>query len=83
MKFVYLLWHLRELGNDDTAKLIGVYQSEDDARAAIARLQDQPGFRHFSDGFHIERYELNRDHWTEGFVTAVNHPDGTITFENE
>ncbi|HEV2189599.1 MAG TPA: hypothetical protein VGR70_20480 [Stellaceae bacterium] len=81
MKFVYLMWHMREPGSDETAKLIGVYRSEDDAQAAVARLRDQPGFRHFHDGFHIERYELNKDHWTEGFVTAVNHPDSTMTFE--
>lgn len=75
MKFVYLLWHMREPGNNETAKLIGVSRSEDDAHAATARLRDQSGFRHFPDGFHIDRYEINKDHWTEGFVTAINHPD--------
>ena len=83
MKFVYLMWHVREIGNDETAKLIGVYRSEDNAHAAAARLRDQPGFRHFPDGFLVEQYELNKDHWTEGFVTPINHPDGTVTFENE
>jgi len=82
--FVYLMWHLHKLPHGEKdSKLIGVYRAEDDARCAITRLRDQPGFRHFPDDFHIERYELNKDDWTEGFVTAINHPDGTMSFENE
>jgi homoserine kinase type II len=83
MDAVYLLHHVRK---DDKyaedAKLIGVYRTEADARAAIERLKNQPGFRHFPDGFQYERYELNKDHWTEGFVTVVNHPDGSQTYEH-
>jgi hypothetical protein len=69
-------------GQDD-AKFIGAYRTEDDARCAIGRLRDRPGFRHFPDGFQIEKYELNKDHWTEGFVTAMNQPNGTMSFENQ
>jgi hypothetical protein len=83
MDEVYLLWHVHELeGGEDDAKFIGVYRAEDDARAAIRRLYAQPGFRKFPEGFKIEKYPLNKDHWTEGFVTAVNQPDGTISYEN-
>lgn len=66
----------------DDAKLIGTYRTEADARGAIERLRDQPGFRHFPDSFRIDKYELNKDHWKEGFVTAVNQPDGTMSYEN-
>lgn len=84
LEAVYCMWHVHVMaGGDEDAKFIGVYRSEDDARAAVERLRDQPGFRHFPDGFHIERYELNKDHWVEGFVTVVTHPDGTQTFEHE
>ncbi|MGN6058985.1 MAG: DUF7336 domain-containing protein [Sphingomicrobium sp.] len=68
---VYPLFHVRsddEYGDD--AKLIGVYSSEDEARQAIARLADQPGFRDHPNGFQFEPYELNKDHWSEGFVSA-------------
>ena len=51
-------------------KLIGIYRTEDDARAAIARLVVQPGFRDMPDGFHMDRYAVGKDHWTEGFVTV-------------
>ena len=84
MDAAYLLWHVHEfVEREDDEKLIGIYRTEDDARAAIERVRDQPGFRHFPDGFKISRYELNKDHWTEGFVTAVNQPDGTISYDNE
>ena len=68
---VFILWHVHELesGNDDE-KLIGVYQCEDDAKAAIERLRPQPGFKDTPEGFQIDRYEINKDHWTEGYVTV-------------
>jgi len=78
------MWHVHSMSSgEEDAKFIGAYRTEDDARAAIERLRDQPGFRHFPDGFHIARYVLGKDHWTEGFVTVVNNPDGTQTLENE
>jgi hypothetical protein len=47
---------------------IGVYRTRAAADAAVARLQSQPGFESRRD-FHIDRYELDKDHWTDGFVT--------------
>jgi len=70
MDTVFLLWHLRPAGpneNDDDEKLIGVYRTEEDAKAAIERVKSQPGFVDFPDGFFAEKYELGKDHWTEGF----------------
>jgi hypothetical protein len=84
MDAVHLMWHVHDLQDgEEKTKFIGAYRTEVDARSAIDRLRGQPGFRHFPDGFQIIKYELNKDHWTEGFVTAVNQPDGTITYENE
>jgi hypothetical protein len=87
---VYLLWHAHEFKDRqddekliDDEKFIGAYRTEEDAVAAIDRLRNKPGFRHFPEGFQISKCELNKDNWTEGFVTAVNQPDGTITYENE
>ena len=71
MDSVFLLWHVHKIGEgDDDEKLIGVYRTEADAHAAIARLRHQPGFREVPDGFTYERYQLDKDHWTEGFVTV-------------
>lgn len=66
---VQLLWFVRERQEgEDTELLIGVYGTEQDARGAIERLRDKPGFAEFPQGFEIVQYEINKDQWTEGFV---------------
>jgi hypothetical protein len=66
---VWVLWFGRERANDeDTELLIGIYRSEEAARAAIDRVKGQPGFRDFPQGFVVSEYALDNDHWTEGFV---------------
>jgi len=66
MKSVFILWHVSP--DNDDEKLIGVYQSEIEARSAIKRLESQPGFQNEPEGFSVDEYELNKDHWTEGFA---------------
>lgn len=66
---VYVLHHIRrddEYGDD--AKLIGVYRSQEAINAAMDRLAGQPGFRDYPEGFSTDAYELDEDHWREGFV---------------
>ncbi len=66
---VHLLWFVQENAEgEDTELLLGVYSSEAAAKTAIQRLQHKPGFVSFPDGFQIHPYELDRDHWTEGFI---------------
>jgi hypothetical protein len=67
MDSIYLLWHIHGV-NDEHHVLIGAYRSEEDAKAAIERLKTKRGFAETPDGFFYERYELNRDHWIDGFV---------------
>jgi hypothetical protein len=68
MTTVIVLWHVDDRGDVDDEKLIGVYASEPDADDAIGRLRDKPGFVDVPSGFQKSKYELNKDHWTEGFV---------------
>lgn len=81
MESVFVLQHLHVLprGEDDV-KLIGVYRTIEAARSAVERLRDQPGFRDHpqvvdpledtdEQGFHIGKYPLDKDHWSEGYVT--------------
>ena len=71
MNSVFLLWYVRAPDSaDEHELLIGVYSTEEEARAAIERLKNKPGFVNSQDGFQILPYEINRDHWTEGFVLA-------------
>lgn len=67
---VHLLWFAKEMpqGEDDIELLIGVYSSNDDARAAIERIKDKPGFADFPQGFEVCPYSLDHDHWADGFV---------------
>jgi len=72
MDSVVLLWHVHEMADgDDDEKFIGVYRTESDARDAIERVRDQPGFRDCPEGFRYETYKLGKDNWTEGYVTVV------------
>jgi hypothetical protein len=79
---VFVVQHLHRLpSGEDSVFMIGVYRTEETARSAVARLSSQPGFckhpyvvePHADDdqGFHVTRYELDEDHWKEGFVTIV------------
>jgi hypothetical protein len=65
---VFLLWHVHELEGSDDHVLVGVYRTKEDAQGAASRLQNKPGFAQWARGFLCEEYELNKNHWTEGFV---------------
>lgn len=82
MNSVFIVQHLNVLpdGQEDV-KLIGAYRSREAAHAAVERLKQQPGFcdhPHLVDppscageaGFYMDEYELNKDHWIEGFITV-------------
>jgi hypothetical protein len=84
MEAVFVLQHLHVLPNGkEDVKLIGVYGSLDSARAAVDGLRLQPGFRDYPSivqpgvdddiqGFHIARYLLDKDYWSEGYVTGMD-----------
>jgi hypothetical protein len=72
MASVFVLQHVHS--QDDGAedvKFIGVYSSREKAQEAVARLERLPGFADAPDGFHIDEYPVDQDHWAEGFVTAA------------
>lgn len=80
---VFVVQHSHALPSGiEDVKMIGVYRTLEAAKVAIGRLGTQPGFsRHPNvidpdttdeeDGFYIDEYELDKDHWVEGFVTLV------------
>jgi hypothetical protein len=71
VKNIFLLWHVRaDDPHKEDAKLIGTYASRELASAAISRLTPQPGFVDYPAGFEISDYEINKDHWSEGFVRS-------------
>lgn len=84
MKEVYILHHVNmseDLDGGEDVKLIGVYSSQFLAEKAVERLKDQQGFRdnfkivdpekdNEESGFFIDKYILDEDQWTEGFITV-------------
>jgi len=62
---VYLLYHIRAEGQ---LLLCGVYESEEDAVAAIQRLRGKPGFARYPNDFEYHAYTLGIDIWSEGFT---------------
>ncbi len=80
MTKIYVVQHSGKMTADfDDVKMIGVYATYDDALAAVQRLKTKGGFADFpeivtsenglDEGFHIDRYEIGKDKWAEGFVT--------------
>ena len=66
---VYVVQHVRdEDGPDEDIKLIGVYSTSESAAAAVERLKEQPGFSDWPNGFSVDAYPVDQDHWAEGFV---------------
>lgn len=87
MEKVFLVQHSHAIqsGTEDV-KMIGVYRTLDAAKVAVGRLGVQPGFSEHPNlidadatdgqgGFYIDEYELDKDHWAEGFVTLAGDRD--------
>ena len=73
MTSVFVLQHVHETADGvEDVKLIGVYSSREKAQEAVARLGGVPGFSDAPDGFHIDQYHLDQDHWVEGYVTLTD-----------
>jgi len=82
MNRIFVLQHLHVLPDGcEDVKFLGVYSSIESAHAAIERLKLQPGFCDHPNivdqdidtddqGFHLDDYEVDRDHWTQGYVTV-------------
>lgn len=69
MKYVFLLEHVR-IDEDDGCeylKTIGVYSSQANAEAVINQLKEKPGFVNYPDGFNIDKYEIDKIFWNDGF----------------
>ncbi|WP_411077744.1 hypothetical protein [Streptomyces sp. cmx-10-25] len=60
-------WADEEAGDD--VKLLGTYSSREAARDRIERARQLPGFSDEPDCFYVEEFEIDKDEWTEGYVT--------------
>jgi hypothetical protein len=78
---IYLLWRMppgqnsvlfQGLAHGDGC-LIGAYSSREKAEDARERAKIIPGFSQYSDGFVIDEYAVDEDHWTSG--TSFDVPE--------
>ncbi|MEU7016382.1 hypothetical protein [Streptomyces sp. NPDC046385] len=60
-------WADEEAGDD--VKLLGTYSSREVAEIRVRKARDLPGFRDEPDCFYVEEFEIDKDEWTEGYVT--------------
>ncbi|MBS0547724.1 MAG: hypothetical protein JSR24_08250 [Proteobacteria bacterium] len=70
MRSVFFLRHLEEKKDDGAQghKTIGAYSTFDNAREAMDRLREKPGFKDFPDRWAIEECCLDLpDDWSNGF----------------
>ncbi len=71
---VFVLQHVHQVTSEQKdSKLIGIYSTHERARAAQSRIAKLAGFHSALNGFHIDEYELDSDHWTEGYVAFVGY----------
>ena len=59
---------LDEQSGDDT-KILGIYETKNEAENRIVRARQEPGFKDEPDCFMIDTYALGEDQWIGGFVT--------------
>jgi hypothetical protein len=66
---IFILRHEYELDGYDMLKILGVYSERVLAEQAQARFETEPGFCEHKDGFVIEESQIDKDLWSEGFIT--------------
>jgi homoserine kinase type II len=72
---MYILEHIRQLNEIDEMKFIGVYSAFSDAKDAIQRMANKPGFKEYRDGFVIFKLNTDNDNWQEGFISIQRNKD--------
>jgi hypothetical protein len=73
---VFVLQHVHVINDDEQEiKFIGVYSTRGRAEQAVARLKCQQGFSDTPEGFSIDEYSIDQDHWTEGYLTLHTDSD--------
>lgn len=66
MNRLFVLLHsLPETGR---VKVVGIYSCRELAEQAMKRTAALPGFVEEPEGYTIEQYEVDKDHWSRGFV---------------
>lgn len=70
MSYIFIVQHVHHQsdGGEDV-RMIGAFSSEIEAQRAISQFRHAPGYASSAEGFSVDRYEMNKLNWHEGFVT--------------
>ena len=77
MTTLYKLLHFdgQDIDGVDYLKSVGVYSTEADAKQAIERLRNKPGFRDHPERWRIWEVALDENNdWREGFDSKTHEP---------
>ena len=70
---VFIVHHVHTYDDgEEDVKLIGVYSTRENAEQAKEKAEKLPGFCDVPEGFSIDRFRLDEDHWTEGYITVTD-----------
>lgn len=65
---VFLLWHVHTFEDGSTDELlIGVFRSEQQAKAVLESLREKRGFAEQPEAFSVALYELDKVYWPDGY----------------
>jgi len=65
---IYKVYHVNPKNDDE--KPIGVYLSLQEAKEVIEKYKTFKGFKDAPDHFYIDKYELNKMYWAEGYYSV-------------
>lgn len=72
MTFVFLLQHSNVNDNTEKTKIIGIYSTQKRAELTMEKYKALPGFKDYPESFFIDKYEIDKGHWEEGFISWDN-----------
>lgn len=68
MNCIYMVSHLDPKNEDE--KHIGSYLTYDEAAKVVEKYKKFEGFKDAPDCFYIDKYELNKLYWAEGYYNV-------------
>ena len=72
-KYVFEVSHIKPIGIDldEEPKSIGSYSSYKKAKDIVKIYRKYKGFARYQNRFFIDRYEIDKEYWQEGYYTVT------------
>ena len=68
MNYIYMVAHLNPKNDDE--KHIGSYLTYEEAASVVEKYKQFEGFRDAPDCFYIDKYEIGKLYWPEGYYSV-------------